>query len=55
MAPVHVWRNVPFEQVVTTGNHVETEFDNTVYGLSERVVVVGYECPVLAVTIDPTP
>ncbi|MFI6311172.1 hypothetical protein ACIBEK_13755 [Nocardia fusca] len=55
VAPVHVWRNVPFEQVVTTGNHVETEFDNTVYGLSERVVVVGYECPVLAVTIDPTP
>jgi hypothetical protein len=46
---------VPFEQVVTTGNHVEPELNNTVYGLSERVVVVGYGCPVLAVAIDPTP
>lgn len=51
--PVHIWRNAPFEQVVTTGNHVEPEFNNTVYALSERIVVVGYECAVMAVEIDP--
>lgn len=53
--PLYVWRGEPFEQVVTTGNHVEPELNNTVYGLSERVVVVGYECAIMAVTVDATP
>ncbi|WP_305779494.1 hypothetical protein [Nocardia nova] len=50
-----VWRYPAFEQVVTTGSSPQAELGNTVYGLSERVVTVGYECAVMAVTIDPTP
>lgn len=53
--PLYVWRSTPFEQVVTTGTSVVPQFNNSVYGLSERVVTVGYECAVMAVTIDATP
>lgn len=49
--PVFIWRAAPFERVVTTGSHSVPEFNNTVYGLSERVVTVARECPVYAVTI----
>lgn len=51
--PVTAWRSAPFEQVVTTGSHVTAAYNNTVYALSERVVTVGYECAVHAVTITP--
>jgi hypothetical protein len=50
--PLYIWRNAPFERVVTTGSSPTPEFNNNVYGLSERVVVVGYECAVYAVTIE---
>lgn len=53
--PLYIWRSAPFEQVVTTGSHSEGAYNNSVYALSERVITVGYECAVLAVTIDPTP
>lgn len=49
--PVTVWRSTPFEQVITTGSHATPAYNNTVYALSERVVTVGYECAVAAVTI----
>ena len=49
--PVTLWRSTPFEEVVTTGSHGTPEYNNTVYALSERVVTVGYECAVHAVTI----
>lgn len=48
----YIWRATPFEQVVTTGNHPVPEFNNSVYALSERVITLGYECPVFAVTIQ---
>lgn len=51
--PLFVWRNEPLNEVVTTGSHVVPEFNNTVYGLSERIVVAGYECAIKAVTITP--
>jgi hypothetical protein len=53
--PVYLWRTEPFEGSSLTGNHVEPRFNNTVYALAERIVVAGYECAVMAVTIDPTP
>lgn len=49
--PLTVWRSTPFEQAVTTGSHVTAAYNNTVYALTERVVTVGYECAVHAVTI----
>lgn len=51
--PLFVWRAPVFEQVVTVGSHPTPALNNTVYALSERVVTVGYECAVLAVTIQP--
>lgn len=53
--PLFVWRGQPIEQVVTTGSSPVPEHNNSVYGLSERIVVAAYECAVHAVTIDPTP
>ncbi|MBF6372979.1 hypothetical protein [Nocardia farcinica] len=53
--PVFVWRHQPDSTVVTTGNHVEPELGNTRYALSERVMLVAYECPIAAVQIDATP
>ncbi|MGW5920780.1 hypothetical protein ACWFPY_17485 [Nocardia fluminea] len=53
--PLFVWRNSPMNQVVTTGSHAVAEFNNTVYGMSERIIVPAYECGAMAVTIDPTP
>jgi hypothetical protein len=53
--PLFVWRAPVTEQVVTTGSHSVPAYNNTVYALSERVVTVGYECALMAVTIDPTP
>jgi|SRR5688572_15268562 len=50
--PLTVWRSDPFEHVVTTGSHVTPAYNNTVYALSERVITVGYECAVHAVTIS---
>lgn len=49
--PLTVWRSSTFEEVVTTGSHSVAAYNNTVYALSERVVTVGYECAVHAVTI----
>ncbi|MEV0543791.1 hypothetical protein [Nocardia salmonicida] len=51
--PLYVWRTEPFNQVVTTGSSPVPEHNNSVYGLSERIVVAGYECAILAVTITP--
>lgn len=51
--PLYIWRSEPFEQVVTTGSHVQGRFNNSVYAVSERVVAVGYECAIMAVTITP--
>jgi hypothetical protein len=51
--PLTVWRSEALEQVVTTGSHVTPAYNNTVYALSERVVTVGYECAVAAVTVTP--
>ncbi|NKY50182.1 hypothetical protein [Nocardia vermiculata] len=53
--PLFVWRYPAFEQVVTTGSHPQAALNNTVYGLSERIVTVAYECDLMAVTIDATP
>lgn len=53
--PLYVWRSTPFEQVVTTGSHAQAALGNSVYALSERVVTVGYECAVMAVTISAGP
>ncbi|WP_280332878.1 hypothetical protein [Nocardia wallacei] len=49
------WRSPVFEQVVTVGSSPTPALNNSVYALSERTVTVGYECAVMAVTIDPTP
>lgn len=49
--PLYIWRSAPFEQVITTGSHTTGAYNNSVYALSERVITVGYECAVLAVTI----
>lgn len=46
-----VWRYEPFEQVVTTGSSGTPEHNNSVYGLSERIVTVAYECAVMAVQV----
>jgi hypothetical protein len=53
--PLYLWRSAPFDHVETTGRHAQAELGNTVYALSERVVTVGYECAIMAVTIgEPT-
>lgn len=51
--PLYMWRSAPFEQVTTTGSHSTGAYNNSVYALSERVVTVGYECAIMAVTITP--
>lgn len=51
--PVTVWRSAPIENVVTTGSAATGAYNNSVLAVSERVVVVGYECAILAVTITP--
>ncbi|MEU4810033.1 hypothetical protein AB0H20_12620 [Nocardia fluminea] len=51
--PLYVWRNDPLNEVVTTGSHAIADLNNTVYGLSERIIVAGYECAIKAVTITP--
>lgn len=53
--PLYIWRSAPFEQVETTGSHSVPAYNNSVYALSERIITVGYECAVMAVTIDATP
>lgn len=53
--PLYMWRSTPFEQVVTVGSSGTAALNNSVYGLSERIITVGYECSIFAVTIDPTP
>lgn len=50
-----IWRSTPFERVETTGSHVTAAYNNSVYAVSERIVVAGYECAAIAVTIDSTP
>lgn len=50
--PLFIWRSTPFEQVVTTGTHPTAALNNTVYGLSERIVTVAYECPAFAVSVE---
>lgn len=45
--PVYVWRDDPFSQAVTDAQ------TNLVYAMGERVVVAGYECAIMAVTIVP--
>jgi hypothetical protein len=51
--PVTIWRSAPFEEVVTTGSAATGAHNNSVYAVSERVIVAGYECAILAVTITP--
>ena len=53
--PLYVWRDQPMERVVTTGSSVTAAHNNSVYAVTERIVVAAYECAVLAITIDPTP
>ncbi len=53
--PVFIWKHLPFEQSAVTGSHPEAEYGNTSYALSERLWVAAFECPLLAVQIDPTP
>lgn len=53
--PLFIWRDTPFEQVVTTGSSPVPEHNNSVYAMTERMVVVAYECAIAAVTITPTP
>jgi hypothetical protein len=50
--PLFVWRTAVFEQGVVTGSSPTAEEGNTVYALAERVVTVGYECAVHAITIS---
>lgn len=50
--PLYMWRSRPFEHVTTTGSSSVAAHNNSVYALSERVITVGYECAVMAVTID---
>lgn len=52
--PVYVWRDAVESHVVTTGSSPVPEHNNSVYAMAERTVVVGYECAILAVTIDST-
>lgn len=50
--PLYVWRALPNDNVTTTGSHVTPALNNSIYALSERVVVAGYECAAYAVTIS---
>lgn len=50
--PVTVWRSSLFEQVRTDGTHPQSELQNLVYGMVERVVTVGFECSIFAVTVE---
>lgn len=51
--PLYGWRSATFDQVLTTGSHPTPKYNNTVYALTERVITVGYECAVHAVTVTP--
>lgn len=51
--PLYVWRDTPFQEVVTTGSSPVPALNNSVYAMTERVVVAGYECAIKAVTITP--
>lgn len=54
-APIHIWRDNGLQEVVTTGSSPTPAHNNSVYAMAERTVVVGYECAIMAVTIDATP
>ena len=49
--PLYVWRALPNDNVTTTGSHLTPAFNNSIYALSERVIVAGYECSAYAVTV----